>query len=307
LFDFIFPRDEHQNPCAAVTTASNSTGTVYPSSNLDLRQFPHWTAMPNLELFANAGFPFTRFADLSHTVVVLPQQPAPKEITAMLDLLAYFGAQTGYPALRVQVGDNSSFDQDADLLVIGSASNIVLPSAVAPTLPVALQEGGLTHRLDTTLSLLKSLWARISRFDPESFSDFRGVEEETRLDRSLNESFDSLLQMAKSPSHDNRSIVMLVLGKGEEDPFPSFLDISSSKLVSGNLSIQHGSQFDSFTLDPGVYYVGHISAMGRLRARMHQAPWLGVLFPFVVGILCAPWVHTRLRNRAQKRLRGDFA
>ncbi|MEG9436472.1 UDP-forming cellulose synthase catalytic subunit [Edaphobacter sp. HDX4] len=306
LFEFIFPRDSHQSPCATITP-TNITGTVYPSSNLDLHQFPHWTGMPNLELFANAGFPFTRFADLSHTTVILPQQPSAREITEMLDLLAYFGAQTGYPGFRLQVGDNSSFDQDSDLLIIGTESDIPSNHSLLAALPVSIQEGVLTHRVDTTFSLLKSLWTRISRFDPDSFSDIRGVEEETRLDRSLNDSFDSVLQMAKSPARNNRSIIMLVLGSGEQDPFPAFLDVSSSKNINGNLSIQHGKEFESFSLDPSPYYVGHISALGQLRARMHQAPWLGVLFPFVVGLLCAPWVHTRLKNRAQKRLEGDFA
>jgi cellulose synthase (UDP-forming) len=305
-FQFIFADKERRDLCAA-PPPSNMSGTILPSSNLDLHQFPHWTAMPNLELFANAGFPFTRFAGLSRTIVVLPQQPSAREITTMLDLLAYFGAQTGYPAIRFEIGDAKSFEQDKDLLVIGTESDILTTSAVTAALPISIEEGGLSHRVDTTLSLLRSLWTRISRFDPESFSDIQKTEEESKLDRSLSTPFDSVIEMTKSPAGRNRSVVMVVLGKGSVDTFPAFLDVSPSTQINGNVSIQHGAQFDSFSIDPSVYYVGRITALARLRARMHQAPWIGVLFPFVVGMLCAPWVHARLKDRAETRLRGDMA
>lgn len=306
LFEFIFSSKTQQDFCTAIPP-SKTTGTVLPSSNLDLHEFPHWTSMPDLELFANAGFPFTRFADLSHTAVVLPEHPSPREITAMLNLLAYFSAQTGYPALRVQMGDTKSFSQDHDLLVIGTEADIPTTPALTAALPISLEENGLTHRVDTTLSLLKSLWTKVSRFDPESFSDFQGLQEESRLDRSLSEPFDSVVETTKSLSGRNRSVVMVVLGKSVEDSFPEFLDVSSSRQINGNVSIQHGAQFDSFTIDPSIYYVGRITALARVRARMHQAPWIGVLFPFVVGMLCAPWVHARLKDRAETRLRGDMA
>jgi cellulose synthase (UDP-forming) len=148
---------------------------------------------------------------------------------------------------------------------------------------------------------------RISRLDPDSFSDLQGIKEEARLERSLSGPFDSVIEMTKSPSGQNRSVVVVVLGKNSTDTFPAFLNVSSSRQIYGNVSIQHGALFDSFSIDPSLYYVGHISVLARIRARMHQAPWIGVLFPFVVGMLCAPWVHTRLKNRAEARLRGDIA
>jgi cellulose synthase (UDP-forming) len=305
LFQFIFSEKNRRDFCTAVPPSS-ATGTILPSSNLDLHSFPHWTAMPDLELFANAGFPFTRFAGLSQTTVVLADHPSSREITAMLDLLAYFGAQTGYPALRFRVGDTKSFDQDRDLLVIGTESSLPTNAAVAAALPLAMEERGLFHRTDTTLSLLKSLWTRISRLDPDSFSDFHGVQEDSRLDRSLGEPFDSVIEMTKSPTGRNRSVVAIILGKDTDDSFPSFLDVSSSTTINGNVSVQHGRRFDSFLIDPSTYNVGHISALGQLRAKMHQAPWIGVLFPFAVGMLCAPWVHARLKDRAGKRLNGDL-
>src|SRR6202012_955387 len=93
------------------------------SSFLDLRGLPHWAAMPNRELFANAGFPFTRFADLSQTTIVMPQQASQQEISLMLMLLAHFGEQTGYPTLRVKVGGSTNLKQDADYLILGTVDD----------------------------------------------------------------------------------------------------------------------------------------------------------------------------------------
>ncbi len=47
------------------TAPLNLQGAILKSSYLDLQGIPHWIALPNLELFANAGFPFTRRATSS--------------------------------------------------------------------------------------------------------------------------------------------------------------------------------------------------------------------------------------------------
>ena len=85
------------------TTPINMQGAILRDSYLDLRGYPHYAPLPNLEIFANAGFPFTRFADLSETTVVLPPTPTEQEIETFVTLMGHFGRQTGFPALRVTV------------------------------------------------------------------------------------------------------------------------------------------------------------------------------------------------------------
>src|SRR5450432_677553 len=106
------------------TTPINFIGSILRDSFIDLRGFSHWAAMPNLELFANAGFPFTRYADLGQTTVVLPTDPTTSEIELYLTLMGHFGAQTGYPALRVTVADADAMKQgaDRDFLVLGTTT-----------------------------------------------------------------------------------------------------------------------------------------------------------------------------------------
>src|SRR5208337_1273685 len=68
----------------------------------------HYAPLPNLELFANAGFPFTRLADLSETTVVLPSAPSEQEIETFVTLMGHFSRQTGFPALRVTVAGRAA-------------------------------------------------------------------------------------------------------------------------------------------------------------------------------------------------------
>ncbi|WP_204303525.1 cellulose biosynthesis cyclic di-GMP-binding regulatory protein BcsB, partial [Stenotrophomonas maltophilia] len=64
--------------------------------------------------FANAGFPFSRLADLSQTLVLVNQKPQPAQVSALLNALGVIGAQTGYPALAFTLSDDWSQAKDRD-------------------------------------------------------------------------------------------------------------------------------------------------------------------------------------------------
>ncbi len=104
------------------TTPINMQGAILGDSYLDLSGYPHYTPLPNLELFANAGYPFTRYADLGGTTVILPHQPNTQEIEAFVTLMGHFGRQTGFPALRVTVDGPDALHAGSmqDFLVIGT-------------------------------------------------------------------------------------------------------------------------------------------------------------------------------------------
>ena len=136
-FGFRFARKDEagcrDSPAGAVKAA------VSPDSTIDFSGFPHYASMPNLGHFASVGFPFTRFADLSQTVVVLPEKPIAADIEAMLGLLGRLGEATGHPATRVRIAapkDEAAL-ADADLLLIGASPQQVLLDKWAASLPVA--------------------------------------------------------------------------------------------------------------------------------------------------------------------------
>jgi len=80
------------------TAPSNLKGSILKDSYIDIQDIPHWAVLPNLEIFANAGYPFTRKADLSDTTVVLPDTPAADEIEMYLTMMGHFGAQPAIPS-----------------------------------------------------------------------------------------------------------------------------------------------------------------------------------------------------------------
>ncbi|HEX5129890.1 MAG TPA: cellulose biosynthesis cyclic di-GMP-binding regulatory protein BcsB [Usitatibacter sp.] len=114
--------------------------SVSPESTVDFSGFPHYVQMPNLNHFATVGFPFTKFADLSQTVVVLPERPSAADIQAMLGLMGRMGEASGYPATRVRLATSRDAAQlaDADLLVIGATPQQALLVDWANRLPVML-------------------------------------------------------------------------------------------------------------------------------------------------------------------------
>lgn len=121
----------------------NLQGVIDPESTLDFSGFPHFIAMPNLAAFASLGFPFTRMADLSETVVVLPDQPNPQELGTYLTLMGRMGESTGYPVLGHTPVKSSEADKepDRDLLVIGSGNSQPLLNKWAEHLPVVQING----------------------------------------------------------------------------------------------------------------------------------------------------------------------
>ena len=76
---------------------------VDADSSIDFSGFPHYARMPNLGHFVSVGFPFTEYADLSRTVVVLPDRPSAQDIEALLTLMGRMGESTGLPATGVRI------------------------------------------------------------------------------------------------------------------------------------------------------------------------------------------------------------
>ena len=161
LFDFVFKTPLRAGGYGEVHP--NLDGEVLRSSSLDVRELVHWTTMPNLELFANAGFPFTRMAYLSETTVVLSAVPTPEQVGLCLLMMSHFGAQTGYPALRVTVtGPDGLVAKDCDYLVMGTIGQQPAFSELSASLPAILDGNGLHVReAEDMLAIMRTDWMQL--------------------------------------------------------------------------------------------------------------------------------------------------
>ncbi len=101
--------------------AESTRASVDAESTLDFSALPHFLQMPDLAAFAGSGFPFTRYADLAQTAIVLPSQPDDHEIETLLAVMGSFGRWTGTPAWHFEITTPDRLEQvhDRDLLLIG--------------------------------------------------------------------------------------------------------------------------------------------------------------------------------------------
>ncbi|MCL6463157.1 MAG: UDP-forming cellulose synthase catalytic subunit [Acidobacterium ailaaui] len=302
LFNFYFQIAKMGN--CQDTPPINLQGAILRSSYVDLRGIQHWAAMPNLELFANAGFPFTRFADLSQTRIILPAQPSQQEMEAYLMLLAYFGEQTGYPALRVSTGDAAKMGGDEDYLVLGTAGDQPAFARLNEQLPVRVQDGGLTVR-DTggMFAAIKRAWWQVAEMRPDWWWKL-GRYDHDGLIESLSQAPETLLQGIESPWKPHRSVVTITFRDNDAvGAFAAaFWKASMSGDISESVSVLHGKQFSSYRLGERYYHVGDLPLWDRIRYMLRSFPWLIVVLTFVLGLFIVPWTKLWLDRRAQARL-----
>ena len=95
-------------------------GDIYRPSTFS--KYYHFIALPDLRVFANAGFPYSRMADLADTLVVVPKAPTQGQVATLLQALGGIGSQTGPAAINLQMTNdgNQIKNKDADLLLIGA-------------------------------------------------------------------------------------------------------------------------------------------------------------------------------------------
>jgi cellulose synthase (UDP-forming) len=296
-FDYTFQLARKQN--CENTTPINLQGSILRDSYLDLRGYPHWTPLPNLEIFSNAGFPFTRLADLSGTTVVLPRAPTEQEIETFVTLMGHFGRQTGFPGLRVTVAGPDALHDGAatDFLIIGVGDDQPAFEKLGTHLPVSLGSGQIQVR-DTAgffVSLLHNAWWKL-----------RSGQHTESGELTAGGTPDAVIEGIESPYDvaGSRSIVAIHLKDASAfEPFmTTFLSVQQSSAISDSVSVLHGTEFQSFRVGSQVYYVGVLPWFTQLRLWAAEYPWLIAVIVVILAFLLAIWTRQWLRMRARSRL-----
>jgi cellulose synthase (UDP-forming) len=278
---------------------TNLQGSILKDSYLDLKDIPHLAVLPNLEIFANAGYPFTRKADLSDTAVVLPDTPSTDEIELFLTLMSHFGAQTGYPVLNVTVTNPEGMKPDAhkDYLVLGTVDDQSAINRLNPSLPVSVDGSGL-HIQDTQdfFTQLQHAWWKVRSSDHVQSGQLEtagGIP-------------DALIEGVEWPSGSKQSVVVIALRDKSVVPnfLSTFLQTSQSSDISQSVSVLHGSHFSSYRIGNDVYRVGSLSLWLQLNMLFADYQWLMVISTLVVCFLLAVILRSALRRRARARLQG---
>jgi cellulose synthase (UDP-forming) len=258
--------------------------------------------MPNLQLFGNAGFPFTQMADLSQTIVVLPTAPSAEEISMYLHLMSYFGTQTGYPALRVTVTGPADVIRDGrDYLVLGTITDQPAFSSLAPMLPATFDSSGLHVKAASELS------ARIASLQNTAAHSLPWLFGDTSRGLTLPEiggSADAVIQEFRSPASADRSVVTIALRRpsSANDFSEALLDSTRSGTIGGSIVLLRNSTFASFESNVAPYGVGSISWFALLRFYITRYFLLLLFVVIALNFICARFVYGWMARHARRRL-----
>jgi len=293
MYDYI-----KQGECADVII-DNVRGSIDPDSTLDLTGYDHFMAMPNLGVFKDAGFPFTRMADLSETAVVLPDNPSTSDLGAYLTILGRFGSSTGYPATGVTVIQAPQVAKfaDKDLLVMASGANQSLLKQWADHLPTIIT--GDKRRFE-----LSDLAARTRNWFG---NDTAEAQRKARLSLSFSGGEPtSYLTGFKSPLDSARSVV--VVAGGDEQGLTQVLDAMASTdanagIIQGSLVAVRGKTVEPLLAEE-QYFVGSMSPFRFMRWWLSRhVAWMLVITAVGV-ILLGGLAYLLLRAKASKRLKA---
>jgi len=276
--------------CETVTPITHHV-VVDDNSSIDFSGYRHYIEMPSLRAWANAGFPFSRYADLAQTLVLMPPKPDAEQVSTLLNTLGNMGAQTGYPALRVQLTDDwaTAKKQDVDLLMIG-------------VIPKDLQDDQRIPALvGATASWLKEPVRRITpEVNPQSQRE-QAAESTTTI--SSRGPLATVIGF-QSPFYDQRSVVAL-LADGTPRSWQllneAMGDSGKRGTMSGSTVVIRESGVNSLRVGES-YYVGHLPWWERLWSLLSVHPfWLALCALFVV-VLFALMTWRLMRIITRRRL-----
>ena len=262
-------------------------------STIDFSKYYHFMAMPDLRVFANAGFPYSRMADLADTLVVVPKSPTEGQVATLLETAGGIGAQTGLAAINLRMTDDGSQikDKDADLLLIGS-------------IPQALKD-------DTKINLLVEAtksWVKMPmrHYDLASIYPERGNRPpNTRTDVTSTGPMAAIIGF-QSPYNDQRSVVALLADspRGNELLTQALNDSGKRAAMFGSVAVIRESGVNSLRVGD-IYYIGHLPWFERIWFALSSHPVLLAILAAVSIVLLA-WVLWRmLRIISRRRLDLD--
>lgn len=283
--------------CETYTTVQNHV-VIDDSSTIDFSGYRHYMSMPDLRAFTNAGFPFSRLADLSQTLVLVKPQPQPVQLTTMLDQLGNIGSLTGYPATGVAVSNDWSQakNADADILMIGALPEDLRDASIRDDKKANLL-------LDATRAAVNMPNRQVAL--PENTAPASDATPDADVQVSAQGPISAIVGL-QSPYHAQRSVVALLADSPQGFALlnHSLQDSKQKALVYGSVAIFRDSGVNSLKVGD-VYYVGHLPWWERVWNKLATHPVLLAFMAVVAVVLIAVLLWNGLRALGRRRLSSD--
>ncbi|MEL7029064.1 MAG: cellulose biosynthesis cyclic di-GMP-binding regulatory protein BcsB, partial [Pseudomonadota bacterium] len=259
-------------------------------STLDLTAARRFAELPNLAFLTQAGFPFTRLADLSETALVLPAAFTARDLEAAFRILGSFGGKTGYPALGLRAVTAGAVETvaDRDLLAVGTFTEQPLINRWARFAPLEVS-GDLLHvELRRPAAPLNQRLAGLIAGD--------GFAPDLFLRRS---SVDGVVYGFESPLSAKRSVVIVSGrdGAGVKKAANAIASGDAAGVIQGGFAAITPQGVESYTAG-SPYHVGSLPPFMHARLYLSQRPWtLGLIF-VTTALLLAVAGYGLIRTRA---------
>lgn len=278
--------------CETYTPVVNHA-VIDGGSTINFSGYRHFISMPDLRAFTNAGYPFSRLADLSQTVVLIDKLPTPAQVGTLLNALGSIGAHTGYPALAMQLSDDwaQAGKQDRDILLIGA-------------IPPELRDNEKINLLaDATLSWIKQPTRQSTLPDIDALDDDAKADTKTTI--SAEAPMSAIIGM-QSPYHDQRSIVALLADSPQGYALlnNALIDDGKRAAVFGSVAVIRDSGVNSLRVGD-VYYVGHLPWWERIWHALATHPVLLAVIATLTVIIIAWLLWRTLKSISRRRLSPD--
>jgi cellulose synthase (UDP-forming) len=270
---------------------------LHRDSSLDVSELPHSVLLPRLELFGDAGYPFTKWPDLSGAAVVLPESPTSADYEAVLDMAGFCGAQTGSPATGLTITDAAHVDavQDKDLVLIGTINSQPLLSEWESVMPLGLTPDGMqvnevpapSRLLHPELPFRDRDWRRLSTLISQGARP------------------DVVVEDFVSPLRPDRSVVAIAYFDKPDALATLFMPTSRQGPVYGGVTMSLDSHFESFLVGSRTYHSGHLDSYEETEVFAFEnyrlIPFVVALLALVIGV----WLNRTTEGIAARRLSAE--
>jgi len=291
---FQFAFDYHKQGMCRSFQLDNTWAALEPNSVIDFSHFYHYSEMPNLSFFANSGFPFTKYADLAETAVVLPKTPLASDIEVYLTSMGLMGKSTGIAALRFELSDADAIDKigDRDLLLIDTSPEGGLLAHWQDHIPVSLRKQQRGFLANFTRH---QAYQQLERPTDHSHADDPTV---LRTSGEL-----SMLVGFESPLKNGRSAIALAA----TDPsstgnlLQGLQDSGRISHIGGDVAFFRGETVESSRQGP-IYYVGELPLWHWVWFHLARHPLLLALLGILSGLFVAFLGYAGLKKIAVRRM-----
>lgn len=268
--------------CRAATLSTHQM-QIEPSSMLQFKGFYHYATLPEIGLFTQGGFPFSQYADLSQTAIVIDSNAPVHQLTTMLNSVGRLGAVTGMAPTHVTVVNrkDAANIKGKDLLIVGD-----------------LPEGITQINSDTASQLNEQVSNWLNTAEPEQTNHAPKAASESEF---LSAGFAAIVSVA-NPADSARTAVAL-LSEGDRGAHlintrlanPS--DLSTAKGGTVFLSEDNITAF----APEKTYTVGSLPWFERIWLSLADRPFLLVFFALLAAVTVGAGIFFYMRRWIRQR------